>query len=1418
MTLSNRQAILILGMHRSGTSALTRVISLLGYRLPSHLIPASQHNVKGFWETQALADFHDQVLQSAGSSWHDWAKFNPEWYASPLFQDACRELQAIVQAEFGESGPIAVKDPRICRLLPLWQAALTALHIDLTVILPLRNPLEIARSLGQRDGFTEQTVLLIWLRHVLDAEQATRGLPRAFCAYETLLSNWRETLGQIARHAGLVWPRRSLDSELEIDNFLSADVRHHTLSPAGLATRPEIPCWIPDTYAALQQLIGHPHDEAAQQRLDAIHQDFDRACTLLGLATRAEEREAARYRQKTAELTAQLAQLDNALEAARHWAETSDAALREQTAETTRLDNELEAARRWAETADATAQDRALHIARLDSALETARHKSVLLATEIATLRNSLAWRMTAPLRSAGTQFPALETHLRPVLEKTGALLSRPWRKTSRSHARYAHSTATITGGSDPLPADPLDPAQLPAPADPYTAWLRVNQWNPRAEIALRERLAACQEPWPGISIIMPVYNPPLRFLARAIQSIKRQIHPGWQLCIADDASTDPRVRPYLQELARDPRITVTCRETNGHISAATNSAAALAAGDFLLLMDQDDELAIDALAEVALYLAHHPDTDLLYSDSDKIDEHGHRYDPHFKPDWSPELLLSYMYAGQVLVVRRSVFEQLGGLRLGFEGAQDHDLALRAGEIARHVGHLPYILYHWRCFRGSTAFSGHEKPYSFQAGLNAVQAALERRGSAGQAFQPDWAQRGGNGIFQVRFPDAGPSVTVIIPTHNRPDLLQRCLKSLRKTTYRDYQVMVVDNENHQPAARRYLDQLDHAVVSIPNRPGQGFSFSAVMNEAARQARTDYVLFLNDDTEVLTPEWLSSLVGQAGLPGVGAVGALLRYQDGKVQHAGVVHGIDGLCDHAFKLTRRGDHGYLSYIAMIRNCAAVTAACLLTRRALFLETSGFDEQRFPVAYNDPDYCYRLRERGYRIVYTPNAELLHHEGQTRGFGDRPQEIAAYRQAFKTVVDPYLNPNLSRENPCFTLTPRCLVREPRRPLRAALFTHNLNWEGAPKQLLEIAGYLHQHGAITPLIISPTDGPLRRTYEQQGIEVQVWPHPLSRHAELPGYLEALGEIGVQLAEQAIDVVCANTLHGFFAVDAAREARLPCLWIIHESEGWRDYFDFVPPAIRSRPIDCFRYPYRVVFVAKQTRMIYRDLDFYHHFTVIPNGLEPGSAPAPAASQRQAARRILGFDENTVGILSVGTVCDRKRQIDLIEALARLDETMFKTRPVRFFIVGDRENDYSRQMHERIAALPPARQALLTVIPETPDVMTYYQAGDIFVLTSGMESYPRVILEAMAAGLAILTTPVNGVVEQVRKGINADHFPVGDVAQLTARLTALIQDGPRRERYRANSPLVLQGLTDYAEMGASYATLFHEAALASTPNR
>jgi len=308
---------------------------------------------------------------------------------------------------------------------------------------------------------------------------------------------------------------------------------------------------------------------------------------------------------------------------------------------------------------------------------------------------------------------------------------------------------------------------------DPYEAWLEVNEWNARRAGWLRARLSALSDP-PLLSIVMPVYDPPLALLDRAIASVAAQVYPRWELCIADDASTDEAVRETLSRwAAQDPRIRVVFREANGHISRATNSAADLACGDFLAFMDQDDEITPDALGEIALHLVEHPETDVLYSDDDKIDVEGRRFAPQFKPDWSPELLLSYMYWSHLLVVRRRVFAEAGGLRPGFEGAQDYDLALRVTEITDRVGHLPKVLYHWRVTPGSTAGSGAAKPESFGAGRRAVQEALDRRGIRARAHQPDWAVAAGCGIFAHEFPDDGPRVAIIIPTRNNSHPKQR---------------------------------------------------------------------------------------------------------------------------------------------------------------------------------------------------------------------------------------------------------------------------------------------------------------------------------------------------------------------------------------------------------------------------------------------------------------------------------------------------------------------------------------------------------------------------------------------------------------------------------------------------------------------
>jgi GT2 family glycosyltransferase/glycosyltransferase involved in cell wall biosynthesis len=966
---------------------------------------------------------------------------------------------------------------------------------------------------------------------------------------------------------------------------------------------------------------------------------------------------------------------------------------------------------------------------------------------------------------------------------------------------RYRHS------GVDPATAPPG--FVVPEPVDPYDAWQSCNAFTPVARDDLEQRLASAAN-LPLLSIVMPVYDPPLDLLAVAVDSVRQQVYTNWELCIADDASTQSAVRDYLKQLsAQEPRVRVVLRESNGNISAATNSAAQLASGEFLVLLDQDDLLTPDALAEIALSSSASAGCDIIYSDDDKIDSAGRRFAPQFKPDWSPELLLGYMYFSHAFAVRRELYVRVGGMRLGFEGSQDYDFALRATEQARAIAHIPQMLYHWRVLPGSTAASGAAKPQSFEAGRRAVQDALKRRGITGRAQQPDWARKAGVGIFAVEFPDDGPKVSILIPTRNGLPILRRCIDSLARTTYRNYEVMVIDNDSDDPATVEYLKSLPHRVERIANPHGR-FNFAHINNRAAERAGGDLLLFLNNDTEVIEPRWLSQMVGYAGMAGVGAVGARLLFPDQRIQHAGIVHGYyRGLAGPAFKLVPAWDNGYLSYARVARNYSAVTAACLLTPRTTFAELGGFDETHFEVAYNDVDYCYRLGERGLRSVYCADAELYHHEGHSRGFFDRPQEIAAFRRKYSGKRDPYYSPHLSLDDERFAIKPRRYRPRAGAPLRALMCAFNLNWEGAPYSQLELTLGLRRAGYIDPVVYAPKDGPLRAAYEKAGIAVHVFDHPLAGVFDEVNYERALDRFAVFIRGLGVDVVYGNTLQTFYAIDAARRIGLPALWNPRESEPWQTYFNFLPAPLAARALGCFAWPYRVIFVAEATRSVWAPLDSRGNFCVIHNGLDLTRLRGEAERfPRAQARRDLGIADGEVAVLLPGTVCERKGQHDLVDALAQLPEQSIGK--LRCFIVGDRASSYSVEMHRLIAALPPSLHRRVHAVPETHEIARYYQAADVFVCTSRVESFPRVVLEAMAYALPIVSTRVFGIAEQVGENVNALLYEPGDVGRLAAHLGLLIDDDSARNRLAANSPHVLATLNTFDEMVAAYGSLFREA--------
>ena len=508
--------------------------------------------------------------------------------------------------------------------------------------------------------------------------------------------------------------------------------------------------------------------------------------------------------------------------------------------------------------------------------------------------------------------------------------------------------------------------------ASDYDRWIaEFETRNPRL-IELKMRTFTAN---PLISIVMPVYRTPGRVLMQAINSVMAQSYPKWELCIADDGSESAEVKEILERYAQqDPRIKIKFLKTNSGIALCSNAALELASGDFIALLDHDDELTEDALFYVVEALNRQPELDIFYSDEDKIDEHGRRYDPFFKPNWSPDLILSENYVAHLLVCRRELLIQAGAFRPGFDGSQDHDLILRLVEKSDRIFHIPRILYHWRAIASSTASVSTQKLYAAAAARRAIEEHLERRAIAAKVVPGCFPGR-----WRVRYAlDREPAVSVIIASGGKVDILRNNLESVfTKTEYRNVEVVIIDNSKKSEIEKlvttwpsparplRYIDWRDRE-----------FNYAAINNEAARRCNSPILLFLNDDTSVITSGWLTAMVEMAVRPEVGAIGAKLLYPDGRIQHAGVVMGIFGNCGHAFKGLAGDIHHYFDFPDVIRNVSAVTGACLMTRADVFHEVGGFAENTFAVAFNDIDLCLKIREKGYRVIYTPHALLYHHE----------------------------------------------------------------------------------------------------------------------------------------------------------------------------------------------------------------------------------------------------------------------------------------------------------------------------------------------------------------------------------------------------------------------------------------------------------
>ena len=553
----------------------------------------------------------------------------------------------------------------------------------------------------------------------------------------------------------------------------------------------------------------------------------------------------------------------------------------------------------------------------------------------------------------------------------------------------------------------------------------------------------------PKISIVVPMYNTDEKFFKELIDSLEKQTYSNWELCLADGSETlNKKLKQYYEN---NPKIKYKFLNNNNGISENTNSAIDMAIGNYIGFVDHDDLLSPDALFEVVKVINENSNVDFIYTDEDKIDENYERFEPYFKPDYSPETLECNNYITHFVVVKKELIDKVGKLNSKFNGAQDFDFVLRATKASQKVVHISKILYHWRVHKSSTANVADSKPYAYEAGMLAAKAHIERTGRNGKVTDGQDVP----GIYKIQYDIKGnPKVSILIPNKDNIDLLKKCINSILKlTTYSNYEIIIIENNSEEKETFYYYNELvknakikilnfnqntildsngekqleniidkgDNSVTSNLEKMSNKFNYSALINFGVKNCSGEFILQLNNDTQLLTQNWLELMIGYAQNKEIGAIGARLYYEDKTIQHAGIIVGLSGIAGNMLVNLPYGKHAYFGREAATRNVSAVTGACLFCRRELYQEVGYMDEKDFKVAFNDVDFCLKLLEKGYRNIYNPYVELIHFESKTRGYEYTKQqeerfefEANNFKNKWKVFLekgDPYYNKNFTLE-----------------------------------------------------------------------------------------------------------------------------------------------------------------------------------------------------------------------------------------------------------------------------------------------------------------------------------------------------------------------------------------------------------------------
>lgn len=919
----------------------------------------------------------------------------------------------------------------------------------------------------------------------------------------------------------------------------------------------------------------------------------------------------------------------------------------------------------------------------------------------------------------------------------------------SREIRRLPRNLGIFRAPKHATPPEEPPPAVNPSePPSRYDTW--ISEHEPNAAALEEQRRAAPQlAVQPKISLLLPVYNPPANFLDEMLASVSAQTYHNWELCVVDGGSDRPETRAILQHwVLRESRIRLERLEENLGISENSNRAIALATGDFIACIDHDDLLAPFALYEMAKAIGDFPEAEIFYSDEDRWSWEGRRHAPFFKPEWSPELLCSFMYMGHLTAYRRSLVDEIGGFRKEFDLSQDYDFALRATERARHVHHIPHVLYHWREHAASGSLGG--KPEARKSNLAALGDAMRRRNLPAEIIEYPTANRARLKV------SPWPRVSVIVPTDSSARA-QLCLRDLpRKTRYPDLEIVIV-TKSKLIESLKVLEAETATVRFVPyDKP---FNFSDKCNLGAESATGDRLIFFNDDVVPAQPDWIQNVIEPLENPEVGAVSPKLLYETGKIQHAGLVMGVRGLAGTAFHERVADSTEHFNLAQSLRDVAALSAACLAMRRDDFFRLGGFDAVNTPIAHSDIDLCFKIREAGLRCVYTPFA-TLHHAGhvsiaveEKKGFAPRGNKASIYllkRWARYATHDPYFTDNMRDWLYSDSPTPiRMMARD--QPVAVGtspdlLFvSHDLSLSGAPMMLFHAARWCRNNG-IFVLVMAPKDGPLGEKLKVEGIPLVIDP------------LVETGDESFARFARDFDCIVANTILSGVVVHAMQNENVPIAWWLHEPGSSGERCIRMYPELRT----ALPLPDMLFAPSERTAAAYRP------FTDRPIRCLRNAIPDLGLKRKDdgaASRRPLRF-------LLLGGIERRKGQDVFVRALALLPREVQEA--ARFQIAGRiLDPDFWEGVGAVAATLKnfSVRGGL-----NHTEAIELMRGADVVVSASRDEAMPTItVLEAMSLGKALIATAVGGADEILVDGQNALLVRPEAPDALAAAIRRLIED-------------------------------------------